>query len=120
MRNAPAPRQPFRLDYFQSRWYYCHNSTGSNAMMIQIISQFVTPDAVSYREIGFGEKPTGIPLSDYRLDYPITEMLVLLRPAYDAWIRDQRADDEATGDPYPGYFHDLGYPQLDDFAKHPV
>jgi hypothetical protein len=89
-------------------------------MRIEIDQEAVTPEQVSYRELGFGEKSSGFLFAQYRLVYGIDEVVESLRSPYAVWIEDQKRDDEAAGEPYPEYFLELGYPPFDEFVKHPT
>jgi hypothetical protein len=90
-----------------------------STMIAHVDGQPVSPALLTYRDLGFGQ-PVEFPLHEYRLVYGRGEFVNLLSEAYREFLADQKADDERTGDPYPAYFQELGYPSLEELFEHPV
>ncbi len=87
-------------------------------MICRIDGQPVAAAAITYRDLGFGQ-PVELPLHDYQIVYDRKEFTDLLAADYVELRDDQKADDEATGDPWPRYFRELGYPSLEELLGHP-
>jgi hypothetical protein len=85
-----------------------------------INSEQVQPAEVGYRELGFGQPVPELETHEYRLIFDTPEFVTYLEPEYVEFLKDQRADDRITGDPYPKYFRELGYPDLQELMRHPA
>lgn len=72
---------------------------------------------ISYREPGFGG-PVELPLYPYSLKYDLIEVLDLIAEDANAFVEDMKHDYEQTGDSYPHYLHDLGYPSIEILIQH--
>lgn len=79
----------------------------------------VTPQSLSFRDIGFGQSDVPKKLHAVKLCYSKGEVISLLRDEYDEWMQDQIKDDAISKDPNPRYFYDLGYPDIEKFAGYP-
>jgi hypothetical protein len=89
-------------------------------MKCEIDNESVSPKIMFFRELGFGEGMCTTLLHDYRLVFTRNEFLQLMGEAYDDLLRDQKADDELTGNPQPQYFNQLDYPTLAELMQYPV
>jgi hypothetical protein len=72
---------------------------------------------ICYREPGFGS-PVELPLYPYTLKYDINELRDSIDEDANAFVQVMKLDFEQTGDPYPQYLFDLGYPSVEILAQH--
>jgi hypothetical protein len=85
-------------------------------MICRISDQPVSPAAITYRELGFGQE-VDLPLHPYQIVYGRSEFTDLLAKDYDELIEELKRDDQATGD--SDFFRELGYPTLPILIDHP-
>lgn len=86
-------------------------------MLCEINGEPVLAHWISYRELGFGG-PVELPLYPYTLKFDLTEIRGLIAEDANAFVQDMKIDFEQTGDSYPQYLHDLGYPSIDKLVQH--
>ncbi|VTR97040.1 unnamed protein product [Tuwongella immobilis] len=72
---------------------------------------------ISYAELGFNG-PVELPVYPYTLRYDFNELRDLIALDADDFVLAMKQDYEQTGDTYPQYLHDLGYPLIDVLAQH--
>ncbi len=86
-------------------------------MICEVNGELIPAHRISYLELGFNG-PVELPLYPYKLRCNLTEVRDLIAEDANDFVLDMKYDYEQTGDSYPQYLHDLGYPLIDRLVQH--
>ena len=85
-------------------------------MEMLIDDKYVSPDQVTFSELGFGT--TEIELaSAYELRIPAQEFVARFAAVYEVYVEELKRDDAITGEEYPSHSMQSDYPSLQELLE---